>query len=138
MSYLSKKFQENVKELAERTGKKSIYQQRLEYQKILSRIPHDEEGNVVYKDPDLFYHTFGHVYDSYTRAEITKLSSYQRLFWHSALNFDNLITVKTNKAGIEVVKTMGSRIWKAKQGSLGPLLQSYLFDPIFLTHFLLN
>jgi hypothetical protein len=106
LSYLAKKFQDNVKELVERTGKKSIYQQRLEYQKILERIPHDEEGNVVYKDPDLFYHTFGHVFDSFTRAEITKLSSYQRLFWHAAMKFDNLICVKTNKAGISTVGGM--------------------------------
>jgi hypothetical protein len=95
-----------VNDYAARTSKKSIYEQKIEYQQVLNDMKQDSYGNVVYTDPDDFYHCYGHVHDSFTHEEITKLSSYQRLFWHCCLNYNNVITVKTNKAGLSTVSGM--------------------------------
>ena len=106
MGQLYSKFIQNVNDYAARTSKKSIYEQKIEYQQVLNEMKQDNQGNVVYTDPDKFYHCYGHVRDSFTHEEITRLSSYQRLFWNACLRYNNVITVKTNKAGLSTVSGM--------------------------------
>lgn len=101
-----KKYVDLATQVLEQSAKKTVYQQKLEYSDLLKKMPQDSEGNVVYKDPDMFYHCYGHVRDSFTGEEITRLSSYQRLFWYACLLYNNIVTVKTNKGGLSTVSGM--------------------------------
>lgn len=64
------------------------------------KITTDSEGNVVYKDPKLFYMSFGYLTHPYTKKKVKDLTDYQYEFWNSILANPYNIAIKSNKIGL--------------------------------------
>jgi hypothetical protein len=60
----------------------------------------DSEGNVVHKDPKLFYHSFGLLTHPFTKQKVKDLTDYQYEFWKSILANKYNIAIKSNKIGL--------------------------------------
>ena len=60
----------------------------------------DSEGNVVHKDPKLFYHSFGLLTHPFTKQKVENLTGYQYQFWKSILKNKYNIAIKSNKIGL--------------------------------------
>lgn len=75
--------------------------------KLLAKLRKDSEGNIVHKDPILFYHSFcypdGYLVHDRTKEKIYGLTKYQIDFWKSILDFQYNILVKSNKIGISTL-----------------------------------
>lgn len=63
----------------------------------------DSEGNVVYKDPHLFYLSFGKLIHPYTKKEVDRLTEYQYEWWQSIIDHKYNIAVKSNKIGLSTI-----------------------------------
>lgn len=66
----------------------------------------DTEGNVVYRDPHLFYRSMGELTHPYTKKKVKHLTPYQYEAWEDILNNDYNIFIKSNRMGISVLCLM--------------------------------
>ncbi len=66
----------------------------------------DSEGNVVYKDPHLFYLSFGKLMHPYTRQIVDRLTPYQYEWWNDIVNNQYNIAIKSNKIGLSTITLM--------------------------------
>lgn len=63
----------------------------------------DSEGNVVYKEPHLFYTSFGYFTHPFTKRPVPRLTDYQYQFWNDILTHKYNIAVKSNKIGLSTM-----------------------------------
>jgi hypothetical protein len=64
------------------------------------RMTTDTEGNVVYKDPHLFYLSFGPLIHPFTKKKVMELTPYQYEFWNDIIKYPYNIAIKSNKIGL--------------------------------------
>jgi hypothetical protein len=67
------------------------------------KLKTDSEGNVVYKDPHLFYLSFGMLTHPYTKEKVKRLAPYQYEWWNDILNYNYNICIKSNKIGLSTI-----------------------------------
>lgn len=63
----------------------------------------DSEGNVVYREPHLFYTSFGQFIHPFTKKHVKRLTEYQYDFWRSILDNKYNIAIKSNKIGLSTM-----------------------------------
>lgn len=63
----------------------------------------DSDGNVVYKDPALFYQSFGYLIHPFTKQKVKHLTEYQMEFWKDILSYPYNIAIKSNKIGLSTM-----------------------------------
>lgn len=68
-----------------------------------SKLVTDIDGNVVYKDPHLFYRSLGELTHPYTKQKVKHLTPYQYEAWNDIINFDYNIFIKSNRMGISTL-----------------------------------
>lgn len=66
----------------------------------------DSEGNVVYKDPHLFYLSFGKLVHPYTKKLVDRITPYQLEWWQSIIDNKYNIAIKSNKIGLSTITLM--------------------------------
>ena len=67
----------------------------------------DTEGNIVYKDPHLFYQSFGYLAPPFARKVVTHLAPYQYEAWRDILDWRYNIFIKSNKIGLSTSILIG-------------------------------
>jgi hypothetical protein len=67
------------------------------------KLKTDSEGNVVYKDPHLFYLSFGMLTHPFTKEKVKRLAPYQYEWWNDILNYNYNICIKSNKIGLSTI-----------------------------------
>jgi len=90
----------NLKMISRGIDKQNQLNIRKRYNVDNLQLTTDSEGNVVYKDPKLFYHSFGLLTHPYTKQKVKDLTDYQYEFWKSILANKYNIAIKSNKIGL--------------------------------------
>lgn len=71
-----------------------------------TRLVTDSEGNVVYRDPHLFYRSIGLLTHPYTKEKVERLAPFQYDWWNSILDNKYNICIKSNKIGLSTITLM--------------------------------
>src|SRR5580765_7214206 len=61
------------------------------------QITTDSDGNVVYKDPALFYQSIDYLIHPFTKQKVKNLTEYQMEFWKDIISYKYNIDIKSNK-----------------------------------------
>lgn len=89
---------------------KSIHEKKqrelMRLQEESRRWKRDEYGNIVYRDPEKFYHSFGYFTHHFTKEKVETLTPYQIKVWLSVLNNRYNLVLKSNRIGISSIVSL--------------------------------